>query len=99
MEWKNIHFHDLLKGITQSNLISIQSTTEWSYTCSFYNTALGDDKDNLTYMHIIMLFVKTTFTGFFFEVLRYTVNAKPGLPGTLVEVIKKLKITKVRDKK
>lgn len=50
-------------------------------------------------MHIIMLFVKTTFTGFFFEVLRYTVNAKPGLPGTLVEVIKKLKITKVRDKK
>lgn len=49
-------------------------------------------------MHIIMLFVKTTFTGFFFEVLRYTVNAKPGLPGTLVEVIKKLKSQKLETK-
>lgn len=48
---------------------------------------------------LLCCLLKLPLQGFFFEVLRYTVNAKPGLPGTLVEVIKKLKITKVRDKK
>lgn len=47
---------------------------------------------------LLCCLLKLPFTGFFSK-LRYTVNAKPGLPGTLVEVIKKLKITKVRDKK
>lgn len=53
-------------------------------------------KINLTYMHIIMPFVKTTFYRVFFET---EVHCKCKTRTTLVEVIKKLKITKVRDKK